>query len=842
MFESLFSKGNNSKGNGNTTSNNKKPTGAKAPTLKNNNTAQKTIPYLAAYDDGIIETKKGFFSKTYFIQDTNFDTLSQDMQNDIFFNKYSNLLNLFGSEAKAEFTVFNRNIDRENFEKNILIEMKGDNLDKYREEQNAILLENMRKGKNNITKELYITVTIEAESYDKAITIFNRYDTEINNVIKPINVTGGKPLNLKERMSILYDIYHLDDSGFLNKEAVIDGINVSAFDVKTLKEQGVTTKDVIAPAAFKFDTSNFMIDDFYGQTIYLEGLPNYLSTNFIGEINNLPFNMLSSIHFDGMKREAAIKMVKAHLLNINADVVKRQQQAYRNGYSADMISPTLKQASDEAQKTLDDVSSRNQKLFYTTLVITHFAKDKDELDTQKNSILAIGQKYLVNLKVLTSQQEYGLNASLPIGVNELATKKTLTTESASLFMPFNTQELFDYDGIYYGLNSNSKNLVLYDRRKEKNGNGLILGTPGSGKSFAAKREMLSVLLNTDADVYVVDPEGEYTALAAMLGGEVVKISIGSGIYINPLDMDMDYANEGGTDNQDPVTLKADFVTSLCETILGGKFGLSVTQQSIIDRCVRTIYKPYVNYMLAHPELGTSDNSKAPTLKHLYNELLKQEEPEARVIALALERFVTGSLDVFSNRTNVDIKKRFVVYNIVNIGKGLKELGLQVCLNDVWNRTIANAKKNKRTWFYLDEFYLLTQTESSAIFLQEIFKRARKWGGMPTGITQNVEDLLSNKESRTILSNSNFVLMFNQAPNDRQDLAHLYNISPAQLQYVTNAPAGQGLMYTGKTIVPFIDEYPRDTKSFLAMTSSMTDKAKQAEFIKNTEGQIEDKKE
>lgn len=805
--------------------------------FQNNNTAQKTVPYLRAYDNGIIEISEKTYTKSYFIADTNFDIASQEMQDDIFM-KYGELLNMFANDVKIEVSIYNRSIVQEEFNKSVLLPLRGDNLDEYREEQNEILLKNVKEGRNNIRKEAYLTVTIEAEDLDKATNTFNRIDGEVAQGLKVINNADADPLTLQQRMSLIYDIYHPDDVGFMDKTAVIDGQKVKSFSPDTLKSTGNTTKDAVAPSSFIFNANNFQMGETYGQVIYLQNLPTYLSTLFIGELNDLPYNVLTSIHFASLKQEKALQLIKNKLVSVNSNIIEKQQKASRSGYSADIISPTLMEARNETEKLLSDVTSRNQKLFYTTLVVAHFADDPEILEEQKKAIISIGQKYLVNLKVMTSQQEWGLAAALPLGNNKLSVSRLLTTESASLFIPFASQELFDPSGFYYGLNAISRNLVLYDRTKSRNANGIILGTPGSGKSFAAKREMMSALLSTNADVYVIDPEGEYTALAMMLGGEVVKIAMGSKTYINPLDMDLDYANDGDTDNQDPVTLKADFICSLCETIVGGRFGLSVTQHSIIDRCVRSIYQPYIKYMTDHPELGTSDLSKMPTMKHLYNELLKQEEPEARIIALALERFVTGSLDIFANRTNVDIKKRFVVYNIRDIGKGLKELGLQVCLNDIWNRTISNKKRGRRTWFYIDEFYLLTQTESSAVFLQEIFKRARKWGGVPTGITQNVEDMLVNKEARTILSNSDFVLMFNQSPNDKQDLAAMFNISPTQLGYITNSPPGQGLLYNGSTIVPIIDKYPADTKSFTAMTSSVADAEKQKEFIKEHGGKID----
>ena len=477
-------------------------------------------------------------------------------------------------------------------------------------------------------------------------------------------------------------------------------------------------------------------------------------------------------------------------------------------------------AKDEADKTLSDMTSRNQKMFYVTFVLTHFADDIEMLKEQLTQILTVSQKHMVRLAKLNMQQEVGFNASLPLGVNKLETKRLLTTETASLFIPFSAQELSQNGGIYYGLNAVSHNLILFDRTKSQNANGIILGTPGSGKSFSAKREIISVLLNTNDDVYIVDPEREYAPLAELFGGEVVRIAAGSKVYLNPMDMDLNYAND-----DDPVTLKADFICSLCETILGGKYGLSQSQNSIIDRCVRQIYQPYLNWLNQHPEKGSCDLKHMPTLRLLYDVLLRQPEPEAKQIALALERYATGSLDTFAHTTNVDVKKRFVVYDIKDVGSGMKEMGLQICLNDIWNRTISNKQKyNKRTWFYIDEFYLLTQTDSSAKFLQEIFKRTRKWGGVPTGITQNVEDMLVSKEARSIIANCQFVMMLNQAPTDKQELAKMFNISPAQLSYITNADTGQGLIYTGKSIVPFIDKYPTNTKTYAAMTTKLDDAA------------------
>lgn len=801
--------------NGNTNKTGKQPqSGGKVP-----KTSQSTIPYRAAYDNGIIEIEQGIFSKSYFIDDVNFKIASQNDQDDIFL-KYGDMLNMFDHNEKIEVTVFNRSVVREKFEQEVLMENKYDGLDEYRQESNEILLEKMSEGKNNITKERYLTLTIEAKDYDDAVNTFVHRDAEISAAIKRINGSETSPLNLTERLSVLYDIYNPNASEPLALQKVIKGKTVSSFDVEELKKQGLTTKDAIAPTVIRFNNDNTLLGETYAQTLFLQGLPSFLSTDFMSELNDLPFNLLTTVHFNSMRQDKAMSLIKRQIVNINSNVIDKQKRASKSGYSADLISPELLRAKDEADKTLSDMTSRNQKMFYVTFVLTHFADDIEMLKEQLTQILTVSQKHMVRLAKLNMQQEVGFNASLPLGVNKLETKRLLTTETASLFIPFSAQELSQNGGIYYGLNAVSHNLILFDRTKSQNANGIILGTPGSGKSFSAKREIISVLLNTNDDVYIVDPEREYAPLAELFGGEVVRIAAGSKVYLNPMDMDLNYAND-----DDPVTLKADFICSLCETILGGKYGLSQSQNSIIDRCVRQIYQPYLNWLNQHPEKGSCDLKHMPTLRLLYDVLLRQPEPEAKQIALALERYATGSLDTFAHTTNVDVKKRFVVYDIKDVGSGMKEMGLQICLNDIWNRTISNKQKyNKRTWFYIDEFYLLTQTDSSAKFLQEIFKRTRKWGGVPTGITQNVEDMLVSKEARSIIANCQFVMMLNQAPTDKQELAKMFNISPAQLSYITNADTGQGLIYTGKSIVPFIDKYPTNTKTYAAMTTKLDDAA------------------
>lgn len=776
-------------------------------------TVQQTIPYMSVYSNGIIETVPGTYTKCYLLHDVNFKTATDEEQETIF-TDYGNLLNTFGHEVKAEITIFNRNIDQEKFRQNTLLKMQNDGFDTYREEYNKILEAKINEGRNNIIHEKYLTVGINAPGIDEAVVTFSRLDTEIAARVKKVNGAETVPMSIEERLAVLYDIYNLDSNAPFNTKMNVKGHEARNFDLAWLKKQGITTKDIIAPPSMYFQPNYFKSGETYARTLYIDNLPTFLSTDLLPELSAVACNMLVSVHFDSMKQDKAIKLIRNQTVNINSNVVDAQKKASRAGYSADLISPELLKSQREAERIMGDITSRNQKLFLLTMVVTVFAEDKETLEKNTKAVQSVASRFLCTLKPLSYQQEPGFCTSLPLATNKVYVQRLLTTEAASLFIPFSAQELSQKNGMYYGLNAVSRNLLLFNRTNSKNANGVILGTPGSGKSFSAKREMLNVFLGTNADIYIIDPEREYTPLAALFGGEVVKIAAGSKTYINPLDMDLDYA-----DDDDPITLKSDFIGSLCETIIGGKYGLAPIQKSVIDRCVRQVYQPYMEHMkrLADKSI-TCDKSAMPTLDDFYELLLQQPEPEAQNIALALELYCRGSLDTFAHKTNVKTNSRFVVYDIKDIGTGMKEMGLQVCLNDIWNKIIENKKKGKKTWFYIDEFYLLTQTESSARFLQQIWKRARKWGGVPTGITQNVEDLLASKEARGIINNCDFVLMLNQSPLDRVELGHMLNISPTQMSYITNADAGQGLIYTGKFIVPFIDKFPGGNSLYKAMTT------------------------
>jgi len=797
-------------------------------------TVQDSIPYKAVYTNGIIEVENGIFSKAYFIEDVNFSIASDEEQESIF-NKYVDLLNSFDSEVHLQLCIYNRNIDKKEINNKILLKSQNDNLNDYREEYNTMLLDKLKEGKNNITKEKYIIITIKATDLDTAFAKFSKLDSELSASIKRINGVETLPCTSIERLEMLADIYsetaenaefyqkvtlsQCDDLKEINKSQKPKNV-IESFSFEKMFKNGLTTKDLIGPSMMKFSGNYIQIGEKFAKVLFIDTLPSFINSNVLSDITELESNMLMSIHFNKLRTDKASKLLKNQMVNINSNVVDAQKKAVKGGYSPELISPELLKAQKEASELLDDLTTRNQSLILTTFVIALIGESLEAVDKAMEQLKTIMGKHMCQVRVLSLQQEAGFNSVLPLGRCDVYVDRLLTTDSAAIFIPFSTQELTQKNGMYYGLNAVSKNLILFNRKNSKNYNGVILGTPGSGKSFTAKREMVNVILNTNDDIYIVDPEREYLPLAKLLGGEVIKIAAGGKSYLNPMDMDINYGNDDDT-KTDPIAMKCDFIGGLCETMSGDKRALSANQKSIVDRCVRILYQEYMQHMAevqkTNPEI-TCDMAYSPTLKDFYELLLTQPEYESQSLALSLERFCIGSLDTFAHHTNVKKGNRFVVFDIKDIGEGMKELGLQVCLNTIWNQIIENKKYGKYTWFYLDEFYLLTQTHSSAVYLQQVYKRARKWWGIPTGITQNVGDLLESSEACAILNNCDFILMLNQSPIDKQKLAAMLNISPTQLSYITNSDPGQGLIYTGKSIVPFVDKFPVNTELYKVMTT------------------------
>jgi len=785
-------------------------------------TVQQSIPYFAVYEeDGIIETKPGVFTKSYLLGDVNYRIAREDEQQDMFIN-YGQFLNGFETNARFQITINQKNINMEVFEHENMLPLEGDGMDELRMERNLMLKKKIMEGKNHLTKEKYLTVSIDAEDLEAARTTFIRLDNEIDANVRKIGHATATPISTVRRLEILHDIYNLGDEGYFGNNIVRvnreDGqlqytFAEEKFRFDIMTRMGLTTKDMIAPPSFEFKGDYGKIGDTYFRALFIMKLPSFLYDDVLSELTKTDYNMITSLHYQPIDGEKTQKMVRSQITNINASLVDKQKKASKAGYSGDLISPELQDAAREASELLDDINSKNQKMFFVTFVIVHFADTKEQLDSDTKAIQTIGNRLVLHVKKLNQQQENGLNSVLPLAYNQLSIKRSLTTESAAVFMPFENQELYEPTGMYYGINASSHNILKLDRRSRPSGNGFILGKPGAGKSMSAKQEMMTVLLSSKDTVVVIDPEGEYYPMAKLLGGEVIRIAAGANVHINPFDIDLSVGAEG---EDDPMAIKSDFIVSLCETIVGDRYGLAPAQRSIIDRCVKKAYEPYLDSY--NPQTGKYDKRKLPTLVDFYHLLRQQSGYDAMQLADGLEIYITGSLNIFAHQTNVEYSNRFVVYDISGVGSTMKSMALLIILDNIWNRMVEGRRRKSFTWFFVDEIYLLFQNHASAEFLKNLYKRARKYYGIPTGITQNVSDILENDDARSIISNCEYVQILNQGPNDRTTLCNLLGISPTQERYVTDSNPGEGLIYDGKVIVPFINKLPKDTKQYWAMTT------------------------
>ena len=588
-----------------------------------------------------------------------------------------------------------------------------------------------------------------------------------------------------ERLRLLHGMLHMDEQ------------EPFRFSWDWLAPSGLSVKDFIAPSSFEFRTGrSFGVGRRIGCASFLQILAPELNDRMLADFLDMESSLIVSMHVQSVDQVKAIKTIKRKITDLQKMTIEEQKKAVRAGYDMDIIPSDLATYGTEAKKLLQDLQSRNERMFLLTFIVVNTAGSRQQLDNNVFQAVSIAQKYNCQLTRLDFRQEEGLMSSLPLGLNQIEIQRGLTTSSVAIFIPFTTQELFQdgKEALYCGLNALSNNLIMVDRKRLKNPNGLILGTPGSGKSFAAKREIANVFLVTDDDIIICDPEAEYGPLVERLHGQVIKISPTSPHYINPMDLNLNYS-----DDENPLSLKSDFILSLCELIVGSKDGLMPVEKTIIDRCVRMVYRDY---------LSDPKPENMPILEDLYNELRRQEEKEAQYIATALEIYVSGSLNVFNHRTNINIANRIVSFDIKELGKQLKKIGMLIVQDAVWNRVTVNREAHKSTRYYIDEMHLLLREEQTAAYTVEIWKRFRKWGGIPTGITQNVKDLLSSREVENIFENSDFILMLNQASGDRQILAKQLNISPHQLSYVTHSGEGEGLLFYGNVILPFVDRFPR----------------------------------
>ena len=750
---------------------------------KKQKSAQDSIPFQRMFPDGICRVTDSYYTKTVQFQDINYQ-LNQNEDKTAIFDGWCDFLNYFDSSVRFQLSFVNMSANKDNYARYITISPQGDDFDSIRLEYTQMLQNQLARGNNGLIKTKYLTFGVEADGLKAAKPRLERIETDILNNFKRLGV-AAEPMNGMERLRLLHGMLHMDEQ------------EPFRFSWDWLAPSGLSVKDFIAPSSFEFRTGrSFGVGRRIGCASFLQILAPELNDRMLADFLDMESSLIVSMHVQSVDQVKAIKTIKRKITDLQKMTIEEQKKAVRAGYDMDIIPSDLATYGTEAKKLLQDLQSRNERMFLLTFIVVNTAGSRQQLDNNVFQAASIAQKYNCQLTRLDFRQEEGLMSSLPLGLNQIEIQRGLTTSSVAIFIPFTTQELFKdgKEALYCGLNALSNNLIMVDRKRLKNPNGLILGTPGSGKSFAAKREIANVFLVTDDDIIICDPEAEYGPLVERLHGQVIKISPTSPHYINPMDLNLNYS-----DDENPLSLKSDFILSLCELIVGGKDGLMPVEKTIIDRCVRMVYRDY---------LSDPKPENMPILEDLYNELRRQEEKEAQYIATALEIYVSGSLNVFNHRTNINIENRIVSFDIKELGKQLKKIGMLIVQDAVWNRVTINREAHKSTRYYIDEMHLLLREEQTAAYTVEIWKRFRKWGGIPTGITQNVKDLLSSREVENIFENSDFILMLNQASGDRQILAKQLNISPHQLSYVTHSGEGEGLLFYGNVILPFVDRFPR----------------------------------
>jgi hypothetical protein len=754
---------------------------------------QQAIPIRAIWPDGIFRVGNKF-SKSFRFEDINYAVASKEDKEAMFLS-YSELLNSFDSGATTKITINNRRLNKADFESSILIPLKNDGLDEYRREYNQMLMDKAT-GANSIVQDKYVTVSVMKKNIEEARNYFSRIGTDL---ITHFSRLGSKcvELDATDRLRILHDFFRAGEETDFR------------FDLSATMRKGHDFKDYICPDTFEFERDHFRMGNKYGRVIFLREFASYIKDSMVSELCDLNRNMMLSLDIIPIPTDEAVREVENRLLGVETNITNWQRRQNQNNNFSAVVPYDMEQQRKESKEFLDDLTTRDQRMMFAVLTIVHIADSKEQLDSDTETLFTTARKHLCQFSTLTFQQMDGLNTALPYGLRKIDAIRTLTTESTAVFIPFRAQEISHSGGIYYGQNVISKNMIIANRKHLLNGNSFILGVSGSGKSFTAKREIVNQILASDDDIILIDPEREYSSLVKAMGGEIIHISATSPNHINAMDMNRDYG-----DGANPVILKSEFVLSLCEQLIGSQ-NLGAKQKSLIDRCTAGVYRKY---------LQSNYRDNPPTLQDFHAELLKQSEPEGQEIALAIELFTSGSLNTFAKPTNVDVNNRLICYDILDLGKQLLPIGMLVVLDSIFNRITQNRAKGKNTFIIIDEIYLLFQHEYSANFLFTLWKRVRKYGAFCTGITQNVDDLLQSHTARTMLANSEFIVMLNQASTDRMELARLLNISDLQLSYITNVDAGNGLIKVGSSLVPFTDQFPRNTKLYRLMTTKLSERS------------------
>lgn len=761
--------------------------------------AQDTLPFRQMYPDGLCRLTDTAWSRCIEFEDVNYQLAGQDDQTAIF-EALCDMYNAHGASIGMELTLICRKVNRADFRKRIEIAAQRDAFDGVRALYTEMLRAQLEHGNNGMVKTKFLVLTIEAADIKTARARFSRIILDALGHFKAMGALA-KALDGREWLEVLHGVLHPDGERF-------------SFAWEWLAPSGLHVKDFIVPSSFRFgEARRFRMGAKYGAASFLQITAPELNDRVLADLLDTDSSIFVSLHIRSMDQNEAIKTVKRKITDLDSMKIDAQKRAAREGFDIDILPSDLATYAGEAKNILRDLQSRNERMFLMTFLVVNVADTRQKLENDILRASSVAQKHNCHLVRLDFQQEQGFVSALPLGVNQVKIQRGLTTSSVAIFVPFISQELFQSgEALYYGLNATSGNMILADRKQLKTPNGLILGTPGSGKSFSAKREILNVFLVTKDDIIICDPEAEYFPVVHRLGGQVIKISPTSSQYVNPMDMSLNYSEDDS-----PLALKSDFILSFCELAAGGRNGLEPVEKTVIDRAVRTVYRPY----LADPK-----PENVPILEDLYDEILRQPEPEAKRIAAALELYVHGSLNVFNHRTNVDINNRLVCFDIKELGKQLKNLGMLVIQDQVWNRVTVNRSEGKSTRYYVDEFHLLLRGEVGS-WSVEIWKRFRKWGGIPTGITQNIKDLLASPEIENIFENSDFIYLLNQASGDRKILCERLNISTQQAAHISNAGPGEGLIFFGNVILPFADNFPQDNELYSIMTTRLSDLSDQS---------------
>ena len=761
-------------------------------------TTQETFNFEKIYSNGVVKISEDTYSQSIRFSDVGYQ-LSKDEDKTRIFTMYCNLLNWFDSEVNFQFSFINHKIKKEAYIDRSSINENNTKLKKLQEEYFDFIESQREKGNNGIVRNKYLTFTIKDKSYKNAIRRLETINKNVSQLFRRIGASTYS-LNGIEILSVLNNFLNNGEENYYNVENLSNDIFKKGLE-----------KDYIAPRVLDFKDEEFRIGKRLGKTMYFNITSSELADRVLVDFLELEKELLISIHMKSMQQQKAIKMMKKKSSDLDAIKIKEQQKAIQRGYDMDLMPTDLDPNRKDVSKLLSSLQSEDERYFYITFTITVLEETEEVLENSIYLLNSLAQNYNCEMLNLRNQQEKAFLSALPIGnnLNEDELERGLNTTATAIFVPFTTQELYqeENDPIYYGLNALSNNLIQVSRKALKTPNGLFLGTPGSGKSFAAKREMIDTFLTTKDEIIITDPEGEYGDFVKQLQGEEIIISLNSKRFINPLDINEEY---GGEEDNDPIRYKSDFVTNMMNIIVGTKTGLTGKEKSLTDKAVRLAYRPYL--------ASNGDPDTIPILEDIYKAFLSFPEREAKDLAEALELYVYGSLNVFNNKTTIDVSSRIVSFNIQRLGSNLKDLGMLILQDHVWNRVTKNRYKNVTTWYYMDEFHVLLADERTSGYFVDFWKRFRKYKGIPSGITQNVKDLLSSPKIETILENSDFIYLLNQAWGDRSILQEKLNISDYQADYITNSDEGEGLIVYNGEILPFKDKFPKNNSLYPVMTT------------------------